>query len=571
MAAADAKFFGGDYAGAETDYRSLAAAHTVGAASHLALLLTYESRFSEALVQAREGVKARSDSSSLARLARALDWSFDVPAAVSMGAQAVAAKPVDPLAHVFYAEALADSGRFRDAEAELRAAEKQGSTDPYVNAELDREWANYWRDRQDGQQELNYVQLALKAQPRFPERRLEVARYQYVKKNQEAAQGVLAALKREMPGNYWVMTAGGDAAFLGQDFPQAVDLYRTAAAARPGGEEANLGLAEIAVAQQRDFRGAHDQLLQALKANPSSEPIYLYLRYLDLLVLKIDPETDLKDVARPSPAHLAASRQGALDKLNRIRSGLGLQPLRPDPGLEEGAEAHSYYFLFNYGQPQLQGLGIHTEDPALPGFVGVNGLIRARHFGYAGVRGSEVINHVYTPEAAIQIWLDSVFHRYPMLGPETVAGGYGEAQLGFLSVSVYDFGIGEPGHGEPVVYPAPGQRDVPAAFTGNEVPDPVPTGGSYPVGYPITLQVGSAAALEVAVSRLTDAAGQDVPSYVLLPNREVGPGEWALLAKQPLKPGATYSVEVSGKLDGADWSKRWQFTVTDALPASVGM
>ena len=569
LRSADSRLFNGDYAGAEKSYQDLVRAGAVGAASHYALLLTYESRFSEALVQARAGVRAQSDSSSLARLTRALDWSFDVPAAVRTGAQAVAAKPVDPLAHIFYAEALADSGRFRDAETELRSAESQAGSDAYVSSELDREWANYWRDRQDNQQELNYVQLAVKAQPKFPERRLELARYQYVQKKQEVAEGVLAQLKKEMPGNYWVMTGAGDAAFLGQDFPQAVDLYHTAAETQPGGSEANLGLAEIAVAQQRDFRGAHDLLLKALQANPNSEPLYLYLHYLDLLVLKIDPEQDLKGIGKPAVSHLAASRQAALDRLNQVRAELGLPAIKSDPGLEEAAEAHSYYFLFNYGQPQLQGLGIHSEDPALPGFVGANGLLRARHFGYPGVRGSEVINHVYTPEAAIQIWLDSVFHRYPMLSPETRAGGYGEAQLGILSVSVYDFGLTDPGRSDAVVYPAAGQHDVPAAFTGNEVPDPVPPGGSYPVGYPLTLQVGSADVLEVATSKLQGPDGQDVPSYVLLPNQGVGPGEWALLAKQPLQPGKTYSVEVSGKLNGDSWTKKWQFTVTSPIAGAL--
>jgi len=196
-------------------------------------------------------------------------------------------------------------------------------------------------------------------------------------------------------------------------------------------------------------------------------------------------------------------------------------------------------------------------------------LLRARHFGYPGARGSEVINHVYTPEAAIQIWLDSVFHRYPMLSPETGAGGYGEAQLGILSVSVYDFGLTDPGRSDAVVYPAAGQQDVPAAFTGNEVPDPVPPGGSYPVGYPLTLQVGSADALEVVSSKLQGPDGQDVPSYVLLPNQGVGAGEWALLAKQPLQPGKTYSVEVSGKLNGDSWTKKWQFTVTSPIAGAL--
>ena len=564
LKAADDRFFGGDYGGAEKDYLGLVKQGVPGAAAHYSLLLVYEARFKEALAQATAGVQARADSSSLARLTRALDWSQDLPSALVAGARAVAAKPVDPLAHVFYSEALADSGRFTDAESELRAADQMGATDAYTQAELYREWSNYWRDRQDGQQELNYTELAAKAQPRFPERHLEMARYQYSKQNQAAAQATLAAIAKDHASHYWVLVGAGDAAFLGADFPTASQLYGQAAQVEPGGAAAVLGRAEIAVARSRDFNGAHDLLLAALRQDPTQEQVYLYLRYLDLLVLKTDPDQELKQFLPGGPAALEAARKQALDRLNQIRAQAGVAAAANDAALAEAAEAHSYYFLFNYGQPQLAGLGIHSEDPSLPGYVGSNGLLRARHFGYQGTRGSEVINHVYTPQAALQVWVDSVFHRFPLITPETQAVGYGEAQLGILSVATYELGLGPPGTADPVVYPAPGQRDVAPAFTGNEIPDPVPQGGQYPVGYPVTLEVGSARKLEVGSGRLIGPDGQVVPSYVLNPGEGVDTMEWALLAKQPLKPGATYTAEVIGKLDGQDWSKRWQFTVAAA-------
>src|SRR5581483_2161190 len=98
-------------------------------------------------------VDERPDSASLARLTRAYDWSLDVPAAVATGARAVAVQPVDPLAHVFYSEALADAGRFAEAEAQLRAAERAAPPDGYTRSEIYREWANYYRDRQETQSE----------------------------------------------------------------------------------------------------------------------------------------------------------------------------------------------------------------------------------------------------------------------------------------------------------------------------------------------------------------------------------------------------------------------------------
>jgi hypothetical protein len=251
-----------------------------------------------------------------------------------------------------------------------------------------------------------------------------------------------------------------------------------------------------------------------------------------------------------------------MDKVNGFRAGVGLPSLTEDPAVAEGAEAHAYFYLFNFGQSQLQGLGIHTEDQALPGFSGANSLLRDRKFGYAGNRGAEVINHVAIPDGSIQVWIDSVYHRYPLLARETSVAGYGQAGFGIASISVMDLGVADPGRSDPIVYPVPDQADVPAYFNGQEVPDPVPQGATYPVGYPVTLQVGAGQTLTVTSGRLFGSDNQEVPSYTLQPGASgVTQSEWALLAQHPLTPGARYTVEVIGKVDGQDFSKRWSFAV----------
>ena len=110
MAAADAKLFAGHYDAAEAAYRALANGGDSAAHAHLAVLLDYENRFGEAVSEARAATRTRADSASLARLTRALDWSEDLAGALAAGKQAVTVLPVDPIAHVYYSEALADSG-----------------------------------------------------------------------------------------------------------------------------------------------------------------------------------------------------------------------------------------------------------------------------------------------------------------------------------------------------------------------------------------------------------------------------------------------------------------------------
>ena len=559
LAAADATFHRGDYDAAEKVYGQLVQAGVPGSASHQAVFLAYQSRFTEAIKAAQDGVAAASDSGSLARLTRALDWAESLPEAVRAGARAVTTPPVDPLAHVYYAEALADSGLYADAERQLRAAE-QLRRDAYTTAETDREWANYYRARGDQAQELNHIQLALKAQPRFPERALELARYYYGGKKIDQAHGQLDAVRKAHPADYGVLVSAGLTALFGSDSDAATALYDAALAVRPDASEAALGKAEIAVAGRRDFQGARQILVAALQKSPDSAQVYQYLRHLDLLVLKVDPADDLRPAGSGATAKLSEARAAALGRVNDIRAQAGLTALTEDANIASGAEAHAYYYLFNLGQQQLAGLGIHGEDAALPGFTGVNSLERSRHFGYRGVRGSEVINHVFSPVAAVQVWRDSVYHRFPIMSRETATAGYGEASIGVISIQVIDFGLSAPGVSDPVVYPVPDQKDVPPAFVGHEIPDPAPQGVSYPVGYPVTVQAGARSKLQVSSGRLLDARGADVQSVALAPGQQVEAFEWSIFALQPLKPGTLYTVELNGTLDGQAYSKRWSFT-----------
>jgi uncharacterized protein YkwD len=552
--------FTGEYDEAETAYLALIKAGVKGAASHYSLLLNYEARYQEAVAQAEKGAADQPDSASFARLCRALDWSENLPAAVAAGARAVAARPVDPLAHAFYAEALTDSGRFEEAAKELRAADKSAN-DPYSRAEAYRGWSNYHRQRLNSAEELNYLQLAQRTQPGFPERSLELARFQYVSKRPDTAKGLIRQVIKAKPKSYRVQMAAGDSAWNGRDAETAIIAYQTAERLQRDAAPAALALAEIDVASRRDFKSAHDRLLAALKKDPEQSDVYQFLRYLDLLVLKTDPAAELNPIAPQVPAKLAENRKRAMDRLNAPRIAAGLTAIKDDPAMGEAAQAHAHYFMFNLLSPQVSGLGIHTEDPNLPGFVGHNGLLRARYFGYTGSRGSEVINNVFTPEASVQTWLDSVFHRFPIMDRETRVAGYGEAKVGLLSISVVDFGLGPPAKGEPVVFPADHARDVPAGFMDNELPDPLPQGTQPPTGYPITLQVGGSSVLTNVSGHLTGSDGSEVPGYALNPGQELSPGEWAFLASSPLKPGGTYSVDVKGQLDGKAFSKRWSFTV----------
>src|SRR5256886_4424321 len=263
LSAADARLYRGDYEGAEAAYRALLSDGVTGAAAHLSTLLAYENRFDEAVTQGRAGVASHADSESLARLTRALDWAQDVDEAVATGARAVATRPVSPLAHVFYSEALADAGRFDDAAPELRSAEDAGGG-AFVQGEVYREWANYYRGRKDSQSELNFSELAVKAQPAFPERQLDMVRFDYGNQRPVVARTVADKLLAAHPHDYRLLIAAADAALSGGDGQRAPQFYRAPAQASPDAPEAALGVAEPDGADGQGVEGAHRPPLGAL-------------------------------------------------------------------------------------------------------------------------------------------------------------------------------------------------------------------------------------------------------------------------------------------------------------------
>ena len=560
LARADALLYKGDYTRAEAAYRRLAPGDP-HAESHLALLLTYESRYEEALAAAEAAASSRPDSLDLGILARARDWSQDYDGALRAGAAAVAAPPVSPLARAFFAEALADAGLYARARAQLVMAQN-AAADGYTRAEVDRDWANLYRDEGDAEQELNHFELSLREQPSFPERSLELVRYFYGTGRPDRAHALIAGLEKA-PHAYWALELAAEAAaYLGGDAGEAASLYAAALAARPGAPEASLGEAELDANAHR-FQAAHDLLLPVLRSHPGAVDVYLFLRYLDQLVLNVDVQRDLAGLSAAGESHLVSARDQALARLNSYRSAAGLPAMTSSPSLAEAAQSHAYYVLFNRGASQLSGLGIHSEDRTLPGFTGANGLDRAQRAGFTGRRLSEVIDHVEMPANSVETWADSVYHRYPLLDPAGTGAGFGTARAGSFSVEVMEIGLGAPAAGPLVAYPVPGQTGVPPDFAGSELPDPAP-GAQYPIGYPITVAAGGASRLNVTGASLTDSTGRTLPVFSDRPgaaNPDLGQNQWAMLPTRPLAPGATYTADVQGTVDGAYFHHRWSFTV----------
>jgi len=234
-------------------------------------------------------------------------------------------------------------------------------------------------------------------------------------------------------------------------------------------------------------------------------------------------------------------------------------PVSSTPVVHQAALAHAFYTFFNGALPSIRDLGIHKEEASGQGYTGDNVLSRAQHFGYPQLSMAEVITHRTEPAGAVADWIDSVYHRFPLLRADLVELGYGDAYLGPLSVQVMDMSYRERATGRIIVYPAANQVSVPIAFNGNEIPDPAPN-ASYPIGYPVTATFDRNATVTVGGFHLRDPAGLDLPGVTLLPNQPDMENSFAYMANVPLKPGTTYTADLSYTLNGRAGHIVWKFT-----------
>lgn len=255
----------------------------------------------------------------------------------------------------------------------------------------------------------------------------------------------------------------------------------------------------------------------------------------------------------------------ALHRVNQYRGLAGLEETVLHRALTTAARSHARYLLRNDARG-------HLQDRELPGFVGVHPWDRTQAVGYPRPGIWEDVHYLGDPVAAVDGWMDSVYHRLPILMPRLLELGYATSGGPDNAFDVMKFSIaadpvpeGEsPGDPlDPVLYPAPDQFGVPTSF-GGEAPNPRPDGSDLS-GYPITLifdptQLDSSPrVLEASVS---DASGRDLELWVLDPSSDdVLVAAVALIPRAPLVVHERYTVHVVVEVPGVGTVERtWSFT-----------
>lgn len=262
----------------------------------------------------------------------------------------------------------------------------------------------------------------------------------------------------------------------------------------------------------------------------------------------------------PPPPGAAPQALAALMVTNERRAEMGLQCQTMITTINTAAENHCRYFEAN--QPNRRCIANpHGEVDGCDLFVANSFATRMRTAGYTGSPAFEVMAFSNDGASATNQWIDSIWHRIPVLSPWVGDMGYG----GATGCDTIDYGTGA-GAGVPdtatATYPYANQTEVPTRFLGNEGPPPPPPPTGWPSGYPITIYMQGT----FMTHTLTVEGSQTNIDHVwLTPGdpRSMGllRNEAFIYSHEPLLSRTRYHVRVTGMLRGGT-PKTFDFSFT---------
>jgi hypothetical protein len=236
---------------------------------------------------------------------------------------------------------------------------------------------------------------------------------------------------------------------------------------------------------------------------------------------------------RLTPAD-APSRDQArvLEQLAAVRERVGLSPPTFDPELSRGAQAHADYLELNPDQ-KLVWPDAHEQFQDRPGFSALG-----------AAAGANSVISFRGPAQAVNDWIDTFYHRLPLLDAGLLGVGIGIAgQTVVLDCS----SLVDREHAYVVGWPSDGANQVPVAFN-PELPNPVPqVEDQTTLGYPITVQVGLRSGDTLRELRLLDEGGREVSCHQSTPMFPSNPllaptNVWCLIPRAPLQRNQRYEV-----------------------------
>jgi hypothetical protein len=222
------------------------------------------------------------------------------------------------------------------------------------------------------------------------------------------------------------------------------------------------------------------------------------------------------------------------------------------------AQNHCNYYTQNQGNSMCEASSPHEEVEGCPGFTGVMLGDRFKAAGYMLKQsGSECMAFLDNPVQAVMTFVNSVYHRTPILDPWMRDFGYGNS----TGCDTIDFGTGTKSATTlTAFYPYADETGVPTSFDGSlEGPEPPTPASGWPSGFPVTLYAQNF----TADTHTFTLDGDDTPiSHEWLAENDMTLPSYAkvLYADAPLMANTTYHVVITGSVNGTATTFDWKFT-----------
>jgi hypothetical protein len=271
-----------------------------------------------------------------------------------------------------------------------------------------------------------------------------------------------------------------------------------------------------------------------------------------------------------APAGAPANALQAWMAVNATRVAAGAGCMSLVPALDKSAQAHCDYHVANAGNASCIA-DAHGEMMSCSGFTGVDVQSREVAAGYPKMLAYTEVATSFgnNPVAAVPSWIDTVWHRIPLLDPWTMDMGYG----GAAGCDVIDIGRGMSSTPTDavVVYPYDGQTNVPPAFSGSEGPAPPPPPSGWPSAYPINIYAKQLSVTSHVLTKDGDSTPID-HLWLDAQSSQVSAGlkgyftDTAFMYGAPFQLSTKYRVKIVGTHMGGALNVEWTFTTGAMRP-----
>ncbi len=270
------------------------------------------------------------------------------------------------------------------------------------------------------------------------------------------------------------------------------------------------------------------------------------------------------DACPMPPAGTPDAAVTAINTENALRVAMGIDCASIALALCTSAQSHCNYYTENQGT-SCQTSSPHDEMAGCPGYTGSDLGTRFKAAGYTlRQSGSECMAFLDDPVGAVNTFVNSVYHRSPILDPWMRDFGYGNS----TGCDTIDFGTGTMSAATiTAFYPYADETGLPTSFDGSlEGPEPPTPPSGWPSGYPVTLYAQNFTVDTHTFTLDGDSTPIDHQWLDSSTDMDLTSYEKVLYANAPLTANTTYHVVISGSVKGTATTFDWKFTTGAATP-----